>query len=125
MYYYPLQPPYVLLAIGIFAALTCGIAFAGTLKLIVQKWRTDGAENSSGSRLSSRQLLIPFLGITIGLVMFLCSGFEIFGFPPLLAYAVGVPVALLTSLLVWFQLGSMLTYVERQGMHSLNLDSWS
>ncbi len=123
MYYYPLQPPYVLLAVGIFAALTSGVAFAGTLKLIVQKWRGDGAEKSSSSRLSSRQLLIPFLGITIGLILFLCSGLEIFGFPPFLAYAVGVPIALLTSLLVWFQLGSMLTFVERQGMHSLNLDS--
>ncbi len=123
MYYYPLQPPYVLLAIGIFAALSSGVAFAGTLKLIVQKWQNDGAENNSHSRLSNRGLLVPFLGISIGIGMFLCSGFEIFGFPPLLAYAVGVPVALFTSLLIWFQLGSMLTFMERQGMQSLNLDS--
>ena len=123
MYYYPLQPPYVLLAIGIFAALSSGVAFAGTLKLIVQKWQSDGAENNFHSRLSNRQLLVPFLGISIGIGMFLCSGFEIFGFPPLLAYAVGVPVALFTCLLIWFQLGSMLAFVERQGMQSLNLDS--
>ncbi|MBR8836674.1 MAG: hypothetical protein DSM106950_22325 [Stigonema ocellatum SAG 48.90 = DSM 106950] len=121
-YYYPLQPPYFLLAIGIFAALTSGVAFAGTLKLIVYKWQNDGAQNS-GNRLSNRQLLIPFFGITIGITLFLCSGFEIFGFPPFLAYAVGVPVALLTSLLIWFQLGSMLAFIERQGMQSLNLDS--
>ncbi|MBO3460905.1 hypothetical protein G7B40_003250 [Aetokthonos hydrillicola Thurmond2011] len=122
MYYYPLQPPYILLAIGIFAALTSGVAFAGTLKLIVEKWQKDGAEKNSSSRLSSTQLLIPFLGITLGIGLFLCSGFEIFGFPPLLAYAVGLPVALLTSLLVWFQLKSMLVFVERKGMRSLNLD---
>ncbi len=124
MYYYPLQPPYILLALGLFAALTSGVAFAGTLKLIVQKWQADGAENSN-TRLSNRQLVIPFAGITFGIALFLCSGFEIFGFPPVLAYAVGLPVAFLTSLLIWLQLGSMLTFVERRGMQSLNLDSWS
>jgi hypothetical protein len=122
MYYYPQQPPYVLLVVGLFAALTSGAALAGTLKSIVQKWQNDGAE-SSGSRIASRNLSVPFLGITAGVGLFLCSGFEIFGFPPLLAYAVGVPVAILTCSLIWLQLGSMLTFVERQGIQALDLDS--
>ncbi|NEQ19260.1 MAG: hypothetical protein F6K28_05325 [Microcoleus sp. SIO2G3] len=122
MYYYPEQPPYVLLIVGLFAALTSGAALAGTLKSSVRKWQNDGAE-SSGSRIASRNLPVPFLGITAGVGLFLCSGFEIFGFPPLLAYAVGVPVALLTALLIWLQLGSMLAFVERQGIQALDLDS--
>lgn len=122
MYYYPEQPPYVLLVVGLFAALASGAALAGTLKLIVQKWQGDGAE-TSGSRIAIRNLTVPFLGITAGVGLFLCSGFEIFGFPPLLAYAVGVPVTLLTCLLIWFQLGSMLAFVERQGLQALDLDS--
>ncbi len=122
MYYYPLHPPYLLLIFGLFAALTSGSALAGTLKIIVNKWRSDGAEKSN-SQLSIKQLSVPFLGITGGVVLFMCSGFEIFGFPPLLAYAVGVPVTILTSLLVWLQLGSMMSFVQRQGMQSLDLDS--
>ncbi|EHC09688.1 hypothetical protein [Fischerella thermalis] len=122
MYYYPSQPPYLLLIIGLFTALTSGLALAGTLKVIVNKWQSDGAEKSS-TQLSIKQLSIPFLGITVGVTLFMCSGFEIFGFPPLLAYAVGIPVTILTSLLVWFQLGSMMSFVERRGMQSLDLDS--
>ena len=122
MYYYPVNPPYVLLVIGFFTALTCGIAFAGSLKIIVQKWQSDGAE-TSGSRLSIRKLTVPFLGITIGIALFLCSGLEVFGFPFLLAYAVGIPITILTCVLVWYQLGSMLAFIERQGMQSLDLDS--
>jgi hypothetical protein len=122
MYYYPQNPPYVLLVVGLFAALASGSALAGTLKLIVQKWQNDGAETSN-SRIAVRQLSVPFLGITAGVGLFLCSGFEIFGFPPLLACAVGIPVTILTSLLIWFQLGSMLAFVERQGMQALDLDS--
>ncbi|WP_017315963.1 hypothetical protein [Mastigocladopsis repens] len=122
MYYFPEQPPYVLLVVGLFAALASGTALAGTLKLIVQKWKNDGAE-TSGTRIAIRHLSVPFLGITVGVCLFLCSGFEIFGFPPLLAYAVGVPVTLLTCLLMWFQLGSMLAFIERQGIQALDLDS--
>ncbi|WP_315785179.1 hypothetical protein [Fischerella sp. JS2] len=122
MYYYSSQPPYLLLIVGLFAALTSGLALAGTLKVIVTKWQSDGAEKSS-SQLSIKQLSVPFLGITIGVTLFMCSGFEIFGFPPLLAYAVGIPVTILTSLLVWFQLGSMMSFVEQRGMQSLDLDS--
>jgi uncharacterized membrane protein YfcA len=122
MYYYSSQPPYLLLIFGLFAALTSGLALAGTLKVIVNKWRSDGAEKSS-SQLSIKRLFVPFLGITVGVAFFMCSGFEIFGFPPLLAYAVGLPVTILTSLLVWFQLGSMMSFVEQRGMQSLDLDS--
>ncbi|KOP26275.1 hypothetical protein AMR41_11285 [Hapalosiphon sp. MRB220] len=122
MYYYPANPPYLLLIFGLFAALTSGVALGGTLKIIVNKWRSEGAEKSS-SQLSIKQLSVPFLGITGGVVLFMCSGFEIFGFPPLLAYSVGVPVTILTSLLVWLQLGSMMSFVQRQGMQSLDLDT--
>jgi hypothetical protein len=122
MYYYPLHPPYFLLTVGLFIALTSGAALSGTLKLILQKIQLNSAENL-GSRFWIKKLFVPFLGIAGGICLFLISGFEIFGFPPLLAYIVGVPISLLTSLLVWLQLGSMLAFIERQGMKSLDLDS--
>lgn len=122
MYYIPQHPPYFLFVFGLFAALISDIALWGTLKVIVQKWQDEGAE-TSGSRLPVKQLSVPFLGTTIGLCVFLCSGFEIFGFPPLIAYGIGIPVAFITALLIWLQLGSMLTFVERQGIQALDLDS--
>jgi hypothetical protein len=122
MYYFPQQPPYLLLAIGFFAAFTSGVAFTGTLKEITQKWRKSGAENGESS-LSAKGTILPFLGITIGISLFLVSGLAIFGFPNILACAIGLPVSLLTCALVWFQLKSMLTFAERRGMQSLDLDS--
>ncbi|MBH8564794.1 hypothetical protein I8748_21850 [Nostoc sp. CENA67] len=122
MYYYPQQPPYLLLAIGFFIALTSGLALSGTLKLIVQQWQKNSEENLKSSS-SLKQLFVPFLGITAGVCLFLSSGLEIFGFPSLLALGVGLPVSLLTCLLIWLQLGSMLSFAERQGMRSLDLDS--
>ncbi|MEH1935919.1 MAG: hypothetical protein V7L14_19930 [Nostoc sp.] len=124
MYYFPLQPPYFLLLVGFLTALTSGLALSGTLKVIVQKWPSDRTENTK-PRSSLKQLLVPFIGITGGTCLFLSSGLEIFGFPSSLALGVGLPISLLTCLLVWLQLGSMMTFIEREGMQSLDLDSFS
>lgn len=119
--YYQLQPPYFLLVVGLFVALTSGAALSGTLRLIVNKWQENGAENS-GNRISTTELVLPFLGITSGISFFLGSGFQIFGFPATISFGAGTVISLLTCWLVWAQLGSMLAYVERQGMKSLDLD---
>ncbi|MBE9034974.1 hypothetical protein [aff. Roholtiella sp. LEGE 12411] len=124
MYYFPLQPPYFLLLVGFLAALTSGLALSGTLKVIVQKWSSERTETTK-PRSALKQLVVPFIGITGGVCLFLSSGLEIFGFPSLLALGVGLPVSLLTCLLIWLQLGSMLTFAERRGMQSLDLDSFS
>ena len=122
MYYYPTQPPYLVLVVGFFIAVTSGAALSGTLKVIAQKWQKNGKETSK-SAFSNKQLIVPFIGITLGIGLFLCSGLAIFGFPNWLAYAVGVPITLLTCILTGFQLGSMLTYAESRGLQSLDLDS--
>ncbi|MHC5728716.1 MAG: hypothetical protein ACYT04_69090 [Nostoc sp.] len=124
MYYFPVQPPYFLLLVGFLAALTSGLALSGTLKVIVQKWPSERTENTK-PRSSLKQLLVPFIGITGGTCLFLSSGLEIFGFPSSLALGVGLPISLFTCLLVWLQLGSMMTFIEREGMQSLDLDSFS
>ena len=118
MYYYPLEPPYILLLIGFLTALTSGLALSGSLKLIVQQWKSDRSNNN-------KQLSLPFIGITGGVSLFLPSGLEIFGFPFPLALGIGLPLSLLTCLLVWLQLGSLLDFAKRKGMQSLDLDSWS
>ncbi|MEH2232745.1 hypothetical protein [Nostoc sp.] len=124
MYYFPEQPPYFLLLVGFLIALTSGLALSGTLKVIVQNWPNERAENTQ-PRSSLKQLLIPFIGITGGTCLFMSSGLEIFGFPSSLALGVGLPISLFTCLLVWLQLGSMMTFIEREGMQSLDLDSFS
>ncbi|MBF2014729.1 MAG: hypothetical protein IGS23_05865 [Rivularia sp. T60_A2020_040] len=124
MYYYPTQPPYLVLFIGFFIAITSGAALAGTLKVITQTWQKNGAE-ASAPRFSYKQLVIPFTGITLGIGLFLCSGLAIFGFPNWLACAVGLPITLLTCILTGFQLGSMMTYAESRGFQSFDLDSFN
>jgi hypothetical protein len=124
VYYFPQQPPYILLAVGLFIAVTSGAALSGTLQQVIQQWQTAGAENS-GLQFSKKPLIFPFLGIMLGTGLFLTCGLEIFGFPPLIALGVGLTLGLFTSALMWFQLGSLMKFVETRGMRSLDLDSMS
>jgi hypothetical protein len=124
VYYYPLQPPYFLLLLGFLTALTSGLALSGTLKEIVQKWPSVPQE-SEKSTSYFKELLIPFIGITGGICLFMSSGLEIFGFPTNLALGIGLPLSLLTCLFIWLQLGSLLDFARSRGMQALDLDSWS
>ena len=75
--YYLSEPPYFLSAIGFLIALASGAAFSGTLKQIVQQWSSDHATNQQ-IKMQKKVMLLPFLGITLGVVIFLSSGLEIF-----------------------------------------------
>jgi hypothetical protein len=121
-YYFP-DPPYFLLAAGLFIALTSGFAFNATLKQAVQDWSQNRSTRTLAI-LKGPQLLVPFLGISAGICFFLSSGMEIFGFPGKLAYVLAVPLTLMTTLLVWYQLGRVLAQLERGGSQAIDLDSW-
>ena len=123
MSYFP-EPPYFLLVIGLLVALTCGTAFSATLKQIVQKWSSARVGNTIAQLRIGGVLLVPFLGICVGVCIFLGSGLEVFGCSTWLAYAIAAPLTLLLGLLIWLQLGSMLSLVERKGFQAIDIDSW-
>ncbi|HEY9673564.1 MAG TPA: hypothetical protein V6D11_19125 [Waterburya sp.] len=122
MYHFP-EPPYFLLIFGLFAGLTCGLAFEATLKQKVQEWSKNRSTRTL-AQMKGFQLLLPFLGISAGICVFLSAGLEIFGFPALLSYSVSLPLTLLVGLLVWSQLGKLLAQLERGGSKALDLDAF-
>ncbi|MEQ9553881.1 hypothetical protein [Coleofasciculus sp. G2-EDA-02] len=122
MYYFQ-EPPYLLLVMGLLAGITCGAAFEATLKQKVQEW----AKNRSSRSLAQMQgfpLLIPFLGISAGICVFLAAGLEIFSFPTFLAYTISLPLTLFIGWLVWYQLGKLLAQLDRGGSKAIDLDAW-
>jgi hypothetical protein len=121
--FYISEPPYFLLVAGLLVALTSGAAFSATLKQIVQKWSSARAA-AAIAKLPTGQLVVPFLGISAGVCMFLSSGLEIFGFTAMLSYVVAGSLTLLIGLLVWLQLNSMLALVEKEGFQAINIDIW-
>lgn len=122
MYYSIPDPPYFLLVAGFLVSLASGAAFEAVLKQSVQEW----AKNRSTRTLANMQgmpLFLPFMGIALGVCLFLSSGMEVFGFSTQLAYAVSVPLTLFIGWLVWSQLSKILVQLERGGSKALDLDS--
>jgi len=115
------SPPYFLLFAGLLAGITSGIAFKTTLEQAVQEWSRNRSTRTVAN-LQGIQLLVPFVGIAIGACVFLSSGLEIFGFPTWLAYAIALPLTAFISLLVWYQLSSILVQLEKGGSKALDLD---
>lgn len=122
MYYFP-EPPYFLLIIGLFAGLTCGLAFEATLRQQVMAWSKNRSTRTL-AQMQGMQLQLPFVGISAGICMFLSAGLEIFGFPSWLSYGISLPLTVLISFFVWSQLKGLLVQLERGGSRALDLDSW-
>ncbi len=118
------DPPYFLLVAGMLAGLTSGLAFEATLKELVQEWAKTRSSRMLAN-LQGVQIQLPFLGICIGVCVFLGSGLEIFGFPTWLSYAISIPLTVFMGWLVWFQLGKLLVQLDRGGSRALDLDSFS
>lgn len=117
------QPPYVLLLAGFLAAVTSGYAFSTALQQSVSEWnRRRSTRILAGLR--GPQLKVPFFGICSGVCVFLASGIQLFGFSTKVAYAMGAPLTVLSGLLIWSQLGKILTLIEEGGSKALDLDSF-
>lgn len=122
-YYYFPEPPYVLLIAGLLTAITSGVAFDATLRQGVQKWSTDRSTRTLAV-LQGIALRLPYLGMCIGICVFLASGVQIFGFPSKLSYLIALPLTIFTGLLVWSQLGKNLVQLQQGGSKALDLDSF-
>ncbi|MEY2985507.1 MAG: hypothetical protein RLZZ568_2124 [Cyanobacteriota bacterium] len=118
MYYLP-QPPYVLIAVGLFVGIACGSAFEATLKQKVKVWI-----NTPESTLGDLDLQLPFLGICVGVCVFLASGVEVFLGSAFISYAIAVPVTIFIAALVWRQLDSLLKQLKQGGSQSIDLDAF-
>ena len=124
VYYYFPEPPYFLLVAGLFVSLTSGVAFSTTLKQTVRQWSKESSHHLL-SDLKGIPLAMPFIGIAIGICIFLSAGLEIFSFPASIAFSASLVLTALSSGLIWYQLNQLFARVERDGAAAaFDLDSF-
>lgn len=104
--------------------ITCGITFESILRQKAQEWAKNRSTRTL-AQMKGFQLLVPFIGIGIGICVFLAAGLEIFSFPAWLSYSVSLPLTLGISSLIWSQLGKLLDQLERGGSRALDLDAFN
>ncbi|HIK37575.1 MAG: hypothetical protein NZ901_00370 [Geminocystis sp.] len=119
MYYIP-EPPIGLLLFGLFIGVTCGLAFEATLKQQVSLWRQQQKSQIEKDGLSLMGL--PFLGVCIGVCMFLAAGLEVFTYSRVFSYLIAGALTIFTGGLVWVQLQKLLLLFLKGGSRALDLD---
>ena len=122
-YYYIPQPPFLLVGLDLFIALTSGFAFQSTLKL---KARGIVANNDDiHKQLSTIDLQLPLFGIGMGMSIFLASGLEVFFIPAWFAYSLSLPLTIGTVGLLWKQLERVFAILREGGSKALEVDSFN
>lgn len=119
-YFY--DPPYFLMLAGFLIAIASGTAFKATLVDNLNQWSKNRSSRLIAN-LQGIELFLPFLGISIGVCLFLAAGLGIFGFPISFTWQISVPLTLLSAWLVWSQLAKLLVQLEQGGSKALDLDS--
>jgi hypothetical protein len=88
---------------------------------VVNNWyKNKGSDDQN--LLKSSSLQIPFIGICIGICLFLASGLDIFILNGWVAYAISLPMTIFIGGLVWSQLGELLGQLQRGGSKEIDLD---
>ncbi|AUC60712.1 hypothetical protein AA637_05900 [Cyanobacterium sp. HL-69] len=123
MYTLP-HPPLVLLAMGFFIGITCGLAFESSLKIKVNYWSNQGKKGIKTDMSEISVLQIPFLGICLGICMFLAAGLEIFTYNRVLSYGVSLPLTIFIGVLIWVQLRKLIVQLLEGGSEAIDLDSY-
>jgi cobalamin biosynthesis protein CobD/CbiB len=108
---------------SLFVGIASGLAFEATLKQKVRDWSINRSSRTL-AQMQGSALVLPFIGMAIGICVFLASGLEVFTFPVWLAYSISLSLTIFTAVLVWAQLSKVLMQLERGGSKALDLDDW-
>ncbi|MGQ4649014.1 hypothetical protein [Lyngbya aestuarii] len=116
-------PVYTLIMVTNFFAIAFGLIFKDMLEYQVAKWNNnrDSQPQINYQTLNSS---IAYAGMCIFITLFMGACFSVFGLPSWLAYIGAVVVVLPTALLIWVQLGSMLSLLASGGSEAVDIDSY-
>jgi len=103
--------------------ITSGLAFEATLKQELKNWSAQ-RRLKQATDIQSFNLFFSFLGICVGVCLFLASGLNIFSINAGFSYAFSTIVTILIAGLIWRQLSSLLKQLQSGGSKSLDLDSF-
>ena len=116
-------PVYTLIMVTNFFAIAFGFIFKDMLEYRVAQWNTN-RQLLKRIDYQTPNITIAYLGLSICLFLFMAASLSVFGLVYWLAWLVAAIVVLPTALLVWVQLGSMLSLLVSGGSEAVDIDSY-
>jgi hypothetical protein len=93
------------------------------LEYQVAQWDTN-RQSQERINYNTPNIVVAYAGLCISLVVFMGASLSVFGLVSALGYIAAAIVVLPTALLVWVQLGSMLSLLVSGGSEAVDIDSY-
>lgn len=115
------QPPYLLAGVGLAIGILCGLTFSKLVQLRLEGWKQDRLPLLPLARL---QTVLPWIGLLVGVTLFIGGSLQVFGFAPGAAVLLAFLLSLATGGALWVQLVRLMRQVQEGKFKAVDFDNF-
>lgn len=115
------SPPYVLAGMGLAIAMLCGLTFARLVQDRLEAWKQDRLPLLP---LARRETVLPYIGLLVGVTLFIGASLQVFGFAAGAALLVAFLLSVATAGALWVQLVRLMQQVEAGNFKAVDFDNF-
>ena len=115
------MPPYGLAAAGLAIGVLCGLTFSRLVSLRLEGWKQDRLPLLP---LARTQTVLPWIGLLLGITLFLGGSLQVFGFAAGAALLVALLLSLATGGALWLQLARLMAQVQAGTFRAVDFDNF-
>ena len=115
------QPPYLVAGLGLAIAMLCGLTFAKLVQQRLEGWKQD---RLALLPLGTAVVTIPYMGIVLGITLFIGGGLQVFGFSAGAALLVSFVLSVGTAGALLVQLERLMGQVQDGTFSAVDFDNF-
>ena len=116
-----LQPPYLVAGVGLAIGVLCGLTFAKLVQNRLEGWKQD---RLALLPLGNIAITLPYIGVVIGVTLFIGGSLQVFGFSSGVALLVSFVLSVGTAGALWVQLERLMTQVQDGTFSAVDFDNF-
>ena len=115
------QPPYLVAGVGLAIAMLCGLTFAKLVEQRLEGWKQD---RLALLPLGTAVVTIPYMGVVLGITLFIGGSLQVFGFSAGAALLVSFVLSVGTAGALWVQLERLMSQVQDGTFSAVDFDNF-
>jgi hypothetical protein len=115
------QPPYLVAGVGLAIGVLCGLTFAKLIQNRLDGWKQD---RLALLPLGNATTTLPYIGVVIGVTLFIGSSLQVFGFSSGAALLVSFVLSVATAGALWVQLERLMGQVQDGTFSAVDFDNF-
>ena len=115
------QPPYLVAGLGLAIAMLCGLTFAKLVEQRLEGWKQD---RLALLPLGTAVVTIPYMGVVLGITLFIGGSLQVFGFSAGAALLVSFVLSVATAGALWVQLERLMGQVQDGTFSAVDFDNF-